>query len=246
MRDGEYRDVHTLAALAHGLRPHLSALSPTTSQLASTRRALCGLAERGFVFRVGRKWTRDKRRVLADRVRQNHYTGSVPSGKSFYFAFEDAIVVYAIPANRNLSHWLLGRPNAVLELARLVAPDGHRPNLLTEAISASVRWLREREPTCEAIISYADSAAGHHGGVYRAASWVPLAASPGKQSFRCMRTGRPVGRRSFHSNGKGQLREAEIVALGYEKTNGTKHRYARGLTRSARRAIAEKARELAA
>lgn len=171
---------------------------------------------------------------------------SVPSGKSFYFEFEDAIVVYAIPANRNLSHWLLGKPNAVLELARLVAPDGHRPNLLTEAISASVRWLREREPTCEAIISYADSAAGHHGGVYRAASWVPLAASPGKQSFRCMRTGRPVGRRSFHSNGKAQLRESEIIALGYEKTNGTKYRYARGLTRAARRAIAERARRLAA
>jgi hypothetical protein len=44
MRDKEYRDVRTLAALAHGLRPHLSALPPSMSQLASTRRALARLA----------------------------------------------------------------------------------------------------------------------------------------------------------------------------------------------------------
>jgi hypothetical protein len=142
---------------------------------------------------------RETSAARADRVRQNHYAGSVPSGKSFYFEYEDALVVYSIPANR-IAQGLLGKPNAVLELARLWAPDGHRPNLLTEAISASVRWVREREPTCEAVISYADSAAvaaGHDGGVYRAASWAPLAASPGNQSFRNTRTGRLVGRRSF-------------------------------------------------
>jgi hypothetical protein len=242
MRGGHYFNTTAVTAIVFSRNPKLTVTDvPTPSEMASVSRALTGLAERGLVHRVGRKWTRDKRRVLADRIRQNHYTGSVPSGKSFYFAFEDAVVVYAIPANRNLSHWLLGKPNAVLELARLVAPDGHRPNLLTEAISASVRWLREREPTCEAIISYADSAAGHHDGVYRAASWVPLATLPNKQSFRNTRTGRIVGRRSFHSNGKAQLRESEIIALGHEKTAGSKHRYARGLTRTARRIIAEKA-----
>src|SRR5215510_10767288 len=50
-----------------------------------------------------------------------------------------------------------------------------------------------------------------------------------------------AARRSFQ-NGKASLRDDEIIALGYEKTRGNaKHRYARGLTRSARRAIAEKA-----
>jgi len=89
------------------------------AEMASVSRALSGLAEHGLV-RAGRKWTRDKRRALADRVRQNHYAGSVPSGKSFYFEFEDAIVVYSIPANR-IAQGLLGKPNAVLELARLWA-----------------------------------------------------------------------------------------------------------------------------
>src|SRR5215831_17024978 len=88
MRDAEYRDVHTLAALAHGLRPHLSAVPPTPSQLAGTSRALAGLAERGLAFRVGRRWTTERRRVLADTIRDGHYLRSVPSGKSFYFEFE--------------------------------------------------------------------------------------------------------------------------------------------------------------
>jgi len=89
-------------------------------------------------------------------------------------------------------------------------------------------------PGYEAVVSYADSASGHHGGVYRAASWTPLGISHDQRSFRDVRTGRIVARRSFH-NGKTSLRDDEIIALGYEKTKGNaKHRYARGLTRSAR------------
>src|SRR5262245_60134845 len=100
MRGGHYFDTATLTASVFGRNPKLTVTdAPKRSETVSVSRALSRLAERGFVFRVGRKWTRDKCRVLADRIRQNHYTGSVPSGKSFYFAFEDAIVVYAIPAN---------------------------------------------------------------------------------------------------------------------------------------------------
>jgi hypothetical protein len=51
---------------------------------------------------------------------------------------------------------------------------------------------------------------------------------------------------SFH-NSKASLRDDEIIALGYEKTKGNaKHRYARGLTRSARHAIKVKAQMMSA
>src|SRR5262249_51283348 len=156
MRDAEYRDVRTLAALAHGLRPHLSALPPTASQLASTRRALAGLAERGLAFRVGRKWTTERKRVLADTIRGGHYLRSVPSRPVHWFEHDGAIVVFGVPANRNFSQWLLGKPNAVAELARLWAPNGHRPNLLTEALSAAIASLRKVVPGYEALVSYAD------------------------------------------------------------------------------------------
>jgi hypothetical protein len=187
------------------------------------------------------KWTVNQSRWLADQLRQNHYLKSVPTRPVLYFEYHSAIVCFAIPANRNISNWLLGKPGAVLELSRLWAPDGHRPNLLTEALAGAVTALRQQHPQCEALISYADPNAGHGGGVYRAASWVPLGRIDECRDFRAPEGGRSVGRRSFHS-GSNSLRESEIISRGYVKIQGErKFRFARGLTRAARRAIAIKA-----
>lgn len=174
-------------------------------------------------------------KTLAGVIVANHYTHSVPSGKSWYYAFGDAIVVYAIPPNKNISRWLLGRDNAVLELARLWAPDGHEPNLLTQAIADSARRLRI-DTGVEALISYADPNVSHLGGVYRAASWAYLGQCEEGRYYRDA-AGQVVSRRKFHS-GSRSLKKAEIEALGYRefKLPG-KHRFARGLTRNARKMI---------
>jgi hypothetical protein len=50
-------------------------------------------------------------------------------------------VVFAIAANKNKSNWPLDKPNAVFELARLWAPDGHQA-MLTEAISSLAAGAR--------------------------------------------------------------------------------------------------------
>lgn len=174
--------------------------------------------------------------ALLETIKRHHYTHSVPSGKRLAYTFEDAIVLFAIPANKNISSWLLGRPNVVWELARLWAPDGHRANLLTEALAAAVRRFRVEHPTVEALVSYADPNAGHLGGVYRAASWVYLGQCEESRNYRGP-GGEIVSRRAFHS-GSRSLRKAEIEALGYAELKlPGKHRFARGLTRKARRAI---------
>jgi hypothetical protein len=169
-------------------------------------------------------------------IRRNHYTGSVPSGKRAVFQYEDAIVVFAIPANKNISTWLLGRPNVVWELSRLWAPDGHRPNLLTEAIADATRRFRGEYPEVEALVSYADPSAGHKGGVYRAASWMFLGQCEETRSYRSP-DGRIVSRRAFHS-GRRSLRKAEIEALGYVQANTPgKYRFAKPLSRKARKLL---------
>jgi hypothetical protein len=162
-----------------------------------------------------------------------HYTHSVPSGKSHYFYYEGAIVIFAIPANPNVSRYLTGEANAVWDLARLWAPDGHRPNLLTQAIAATTRELRKLEPRCLALVSYADPDAGHMGGVYRAASWRYL----GRTESRVWRTpdGAIIPRRKFHS-GRSHINKSEIEALGYvELRRPGKYRFAHGLTKRTRR-----------
>ena len=177
-----------------------------------------------------------ERRAAERLICERHYTASVPSGKSYYVPYEDAIVIWAIPANPHLSRFVTRLDDGkVWELARLWAPDGHRPNLLTEAIASAVRTLRLVETDTDAVVSYADPAAGHHGGIYRAASW----RYHGRSESRAWRsaTGEIVARRAFHS-GTSFLRKPQIEALGYTQvTTPGKIRFVRPLTRRARRSI---------
>jgi hypothetical protein len=248
MRGGRYFDVRTLASHVYNHRPaHITnADPPTTAQLVAVRRALASLAKLGRVHRDGRKWTRDRRRVLDDTIRRNHYLGSMPTRPVMHFEHDGAVLIFALPGNKNLSQWLLGKPNAVLELSRMWAPSGHRPNLLTEAMARAIAVIRREHPQCEAIISYSDPNVGHSGGTYRAASWVALGEAD-EDRYYTTPNGRPVSRRRFHSGSNGRDTKAEIKAAGYiEERRAPKLRFAFGLTRQARRAIERKRHSVAA
>jgi hypothetical protein len=167
---------------------------------------------------------------------ERHYTRSVPSGKSYYVRVEDALVVWSIPANKNIARYLLKGEGKVWELARLWAPDGHRHNLLTYAISEAVKVIRKLENP-DALVSYADPNAGHSGGVYRAASWLHHGSSEENRAYRSA-DGQIVSRRAFHS-GSRSLRKAEIEAMGYvELKLPGKERFVRPLSKAAKRVIA--------
>lgn len=163
----------------------------------------------------------------------NHYAHSVSSGKSHYFGHGAAVVAYSIPANKNVANFLLGYKGKVWELSRLWAPDKHEPNLLTSAISGTTKLLLALEDV-DALVSYADPNVGHVGYVYRAASWLYLGQCEEGRYYRDS-AGQVVSRRAFHS-GNRHMNKAEILALGYQefKLPG-KHRYARPLSRRARK-----------
>lgn len=183
--------------------------------------------------------TGDERGAAERLVSVSHYTRCVPSGKSHWFRFESALVVFSIPANCHSSRAVLGREGAVWELTRLWAPDGHRRNLLTAAIAAAVRAFVTVEPACEALVSYADPNAEHHGGIYQAASWTYQGQCEEGRSYRDA-DGHLHARRKFHS-GSRSMNKAEIEAQGYEEVKlPGKHRYAKGLTRRARREVASR------
>jgi len=177
----------------------------------------------------------DRRENAAEVIKAQHYTHSVPSGKSHYIAFRSAIVVWSIPANHNIAKFVLGWKGNVWELSRLWAPDGHEPNLLTKAISAAVSVLARIERP-DALVSYADPNAGHRGGIYRAASWIYHGQSEEARVYKSP-DGQTVARRAFHSGKKG-MTKAEIEARGYvELKLPGKERFVRPMTKRARRAI---------
>lgn len=172
-------------------------------------------------------------------ILRHHYTHSLPSGKTREYVFEDAIVLFSIPANPYLAKFVLGREGKVWELTRLWAPDGHAPDLLTRAIAKAVRGFRKDEPTVEALVSFADPNAGHKGGVYRAASWIYTGQSEEARGYRDQ-DGRIVARRKFHA-GSTHLNKAAIEALGFKEVKVPgKFRFVKGLTDRARRDIARR------
>lgn len=175
----------------------------------------------------------EARQAAIETIRTNHYTHSVPSGKSYYVRFGDALVVWSIPANRNIAKFILGWPGKVWELSRLWAPDGHAANLLTQAISGAVAVIKRLERP-DALVSYADPNAGHRGGVYRAASWTYHGKSEEVRTYRAP-DGQTVARRAFHSGSKG-MRKAEIESLGYVEVKlPGKERFVRYLSKAAKK-----------
>ncbi len=166
-----------------------------------------------------------------------HYAKSVPSGKTHYLFYEGVFFSFSIPANKNISTFLIGEPNCVWELSRMWANDGHADNALTAALKKAVAKFRSLEPAVHALVSYADPNVGHHGGIYRAASWVATGQSEEARYYRNARTGLVVSRRKFHSNGT-HLNKPEILALGFEEMKlPGKIRFAKGLTEIARKKL---------
>lgn len=173
------------------------------------------------------------RAAAIEMIKRHHYTHTVPSGKSYYLQYEAAIIVWSIPANKNIAKFILGWPGSVWELSRLWAPDGHRRNLLSEAISGATRILIKLERP-DAVVSYADPNANHTGGVYRAASWEYHGQSEEARMY-IDGDGQTLARRAFHSGSK-SMTKAEIEACGYKELRlPGKLRFIRRLSREAKR-----------
>lgn len=169
-------------------------------------------------------------------VEQYHYAHSVSSGKTYWFSYGTAHVAWSIPANNNVSNFLIGKPKLVWELSRLWAPNDHGPNLLTQAIASTLRAFRQLEPRVAAVVSYADPNVGHEGGIYRAASWLYCGQCE-EGRYYVDSAGQVVARRKFHSGSK-YLSKAEIEARGYRQLKKPgKHRYALGLRKWSRKEL---------
>jgi hypothetical protein len=180
----------------------------------------------------------DARRTAEEKIRNWHYARTIPSGRSHWIGFGTAIIVFSQPANyRAAGHFMPGTADpAVLELTRLWAPDGHPRNLLTMAISRAVGLLKQAVPDIDLVVAYADPAAGHHGGIYKAASWISAGRSEEPRAWRrADGTGPIVPRRAFHV-GPRHLNKPAIEALGYVQLRlAGKHRFVRPLSRRAKR-----------
>lgn len=122
-----------------------------------------------------------------------HYSGSVPTGPNIFFgAFIDgdlyAVAAFGSGANKNLESWLAeltGLPvtRGNLTILKRLCRKGERGNSripMTQFLAFCHRVLREFFGI-RFIMAYSDPAAGHDGGIYRAANFIHLGTTKSEQ-----------------------------------------------------------------
>lgn len=181
-------------------------------------------------------------------VRRWHYTRRPPVhgklatfGVWEYGAFLGAII-YGRGATQHLGRpYGLGQDQCI-ELVRVALREHQAP--VTRMIAASLRQLRAACPGLRLVVSFADTDAGHHGGIYQAGNWIytgttapnPLYAVRGRivhgRTLRHLAVKRPPG-----ETAEAFVRRTIDPQVRKVTTTGVKHRYLYPLDRAMRRQI---------
>lgn len=154
-----------------------------------------------------------------------HYAKRLPASKNLRVGvWEGGAFVGAVMfASGNNCH--IGDPYGVTalqacELVRVALTSHVAP--VSRILSIAGRFLAKRSPGLRLIVSYADPAQGHHGGIYQAAGWLYVGRSTEVRGFEL--NGKSLHRRRFEGDNYGRDRDAlppGAVAVKREK----KHKY---------------------
>ncbi len=106
-----------------------------------------------------------------------HYSGCMPAGKTLKVgAWENGkyigAIVFSGGPSPNIWKTYGLKPIEGSELSRVALTVHDSP--VSRIVSISIKFLRKSCPGIKLIISYADLARGHHGGIYQAGNWFYL------------------------------------------------------------------------
>jgi hypothetical protein len=109
-----------------------------------------------------------------------HYKGQVPSGYKYIVGVWEhgrfvGVVVFGMSNSKSLQTRFNLERNEVLELVR-VALDKHETEV-TRIVSIAIRLLKKEYKKLKLLVSFADPAEGHHGGIYQGGNWVYIGTS---------------------------------------------------------------------
>lgn len=104
-----------------------------------------------------------------------HYSKSMPAGKMVkigVWEYEKYIgcVLFSMGANRNIGSPYRLQMTDCCELTRIALTAHEMP--VSKIMSIAIKWLKKHSPGIRLIVSYADTARGHHGCIYQAANWI--------------------------------------------------------------------------
>ena len=118
-----------------------------------------------------------------------HYSGCLPSSlqkRVAIGAWENGqfvgVVVFGHGANPQIGSPYELTINECVELTRIALKPKHL-SPVSRIVRLALKFLKESQPGLRLVVSYADQAQGHHGGVYQAGNWVYVGSMKGVPSL---------------------------------------------------------------
>lgn len=155
-----------------------------------------------------------------------HYAKRIPSISWAFGLFHESnligICTFGTPASSTLLRGVCGEmyATAVCELNRLVINDGQQKNVASYFVSTCLAAL----PKPKIVVSYADTAQGHHGYIYQATNFVYTGLSIGFRDPQVR--GLEHQHHATYAHGKTDAElQQEFGERLYYKERSRKHRY---------------------
>jgi hypothetical protein len=128
-----------------------------------------------------------------------HYSKRVPVFKAVRVGvWEDnafiGVVLFGQGATPELGSPYGLASTEVCELTRIALTKHETP--VSRIVAIAIRFLRRRSPGLRLIVSFADQAQGHHGGIYQAGGWLYVG---GAETHAYIIHGAPVHPKTLHS-----------------------------------------------
>lgn len=138
-----------------------------------------------------------------------HYSRRMPVGKSVKVGVWEGgefvgALIFAWGANQHLAGRYGLDMTECAELVRVALTDHVAP--VSRIGSIAARMLRRQSPGLRLIVSFADPAHGHHGGIYQAMGWTYSGAVKETRGGFVLPDGTRLMRRAYTGNGFGGVR----------------------------------------
>ena len=157
-----------------------------------------------------------------------HYSKSLPVGKLVKIGVWEkgefvGVVLFAWGMNKSLGSPYGLQMNECCELVR-VAMKSH-DCAVSRVMALALRFLRKQSQGLRLVVSFADPAAGHHGGIYQAGGWTYTGQSA--TNFEWQLNGKRLNKRAYTGQqfGGGKSSVAKIPSGAVKVTLPGKHRY---------------------
>ncbi len=164
-----------------------------------------------------------------------HYSGCIPKSKLAKFGVWErgqyiGSVIYGVGATSDLVKRYGLKQNEGCELVRIALRSHDAP--VSKIIAVSLGILRKAFPNLRLVVSFADPAQGHHGGVYQASNWIFAGNTQASDEY--IYKGKRWQGRSFRNSHKGMERHPDVQIV----KGSSKHRYLMPLDAAMRAQIA--------